>query len=85
MRTLIAIALAATMAATTAMAADTSGPLAPGKPAGVKQAELGATGWTLIGIGVLAAVAIGVATGSNGSPLQGPVQQAVSTSTASTS
>jgi hypothetical protein len=64
------------------MAADASGLLAPGKPAGVKQAELGTSGWTLIGIGVLAAVAIGVATGSNGSPLQGPVQQAVTTSTA---
>jgi hypothetical protein len=81
MRTLIAIALATTLAASAALAADNAGPLAPGKPAGVKQAELGTTGWTLIGIGVLAAVAIGVATGSNGSPLQPQNQLAVSTTT----
>jgi hypothetical protein len=69
------------MAATTAMAAETSGPLAPGKPAGVKQAEMGTTGWTLIGIGVLAAIAVGVATGSNGSPAQPQNQLAVTTTT----
>lgn len=81
MRTLIAVALATSLAASTALAADNVGPLTPGKPAGVKQAELGTTGWTLIGIGVLAAIAIGVATSSNGSPLQGPTQQAVTTTT----
>jgi hypothetical protein len=85
MRTLIAVALAATLAASSAMAADNVGPLAPGKPAGVKQAELGTTTWALIGVGVLAAVIVGVASGSNGSPLQASAQQAVVTSTASTS
>jgi hypothetical protein len=81
MRTLIAVTLAVTLGFSAASAADNSGPLVPGKPAGVKQAQLGTAAWTLIGIGVIAAVAIGVATGSNGSPLQPQNQLAVSTTT----
>jgi hypothetical protein len=71
MRTLITLALVTSLAASSAFAADNAGPLAAGKPAGVHQAQvMGTTAWVLIGIGVVAAVAIGVASGSNGSPAQ---------------
>jgi len=80
MRTFIAIALSTTLIASTAFAADV-GPLAPGKPAGVKQAEMATTTWVLVGVGVVAAVAIGVASSSNGSPLNGPQNIAVTTTT----
>lgn len=56
-----AIAVAA-MVSTSAFAAATDGALAPGKPAGVKKAEIG-TGTLFLGIlgaGILAAVAITV-------------------------
>jgi len=80
MRTLIAVALSTTLIASTAFAADV-GSLAPGKPAGVKQAQMGTTPWVLIGVGVVAAIAIGVASSSNGSPLNGPQNIAVTTTT----
>jgi hypothetical protein len=80
MRTFLAIALSSSLIASTALAADV-GPLAPGKPAGVKQAEMSTTTWVLIGTGVVAAIAIGVASGSNGSPLSGPQNVAVTTTT----
>jgi hypothetical protein len=64
-----------------ALAAET-GPLALGKPAGVKQAqEVGRTGWVLLGIGAVTAIAIGVASSSNGSPTSGPQNIAVTTTT----
>jgi hypothetical protein len=69
MRKIASIILVASVIATAA-AAETSGPLAPGKPAGVKQAELGTPVWALLGLGVVVAIAIGVASGSNGSPVQ---------------
>jgi hypothetical protein len=78
MRTLIAVALSTTLIASTALAA---GPLAPGKPAGVKQAQMNNTAWVLIGTGVVAAIAIGVASSSNGSPTSGPQNLAVTTAT----
>ena len=80
MRTLIAVALSSTLIASAALAADV-GPLAPGKPAGVKQAQVGTTGWTLIGMGVIAAVAIAVASDSNGKPVDGPQNLAVTATT----
>lgn len=80
MRTFIAIALSSTLIASTALAAEV-GPLAPGKPAGVKQAQLNTTAWVLIGTGVVAAIAIGVASSSNGSPVTGPQNLAVTTTT----
>ena len=83
MRTFIAIALSTTLIASTAFAADVS-PLATGKPAGVKQAQamnVGTTGWVLLGIGVATAIGIGVASSSNGSPLNGPQNIAVTTTT----
>jgi hypothetical protein len=70
MRKIASIILVASVITTAALAGEASGPLAPGKPAGVKQAEMGTTGWALLGIGVVAAIAIGVASGSNGSTVQ---------------
>ena len=81
MRIFIAAALSSTLIASAALAADV-GPLASGKPAGVKQAqEMGTTAWVLIGTGVVAAIAIAVASDSNGSPTSGPQNLAVTTST----
>ncbi len=80
MRTLIAIVLSSALTASAAMAGEV-GPLAPGKPAGVKKAEMGTTGWVLVGAGAIAAIAIGVASGSNGSPVNGPTNLAVTTTT----
>jgi len=77
--------MSTTLIASAALAADAfageMGPLAPGKPAGVKQAQMGTTSWVLIGVGVVAAVAIGVASSSNGSPVQVQNQLAVTTTT----
>jgi hypothetical protein len=80
MRTFIAIALSTTLLASTAFAADV-GPLAPGKPAGVKQAEMTTTTWVLIGVGVVVAVGVGIASSSNGSPVNGPQNLAVTATT----
>ena len=80
MRTLTAIVLSSALTASAAMAADV-GPLTPGKPAGVKQAELSTTTWVLLGTVGIAAIAIGVASGSNGSPTSGPTNVAVTTTT----
>jgi hypothetical protein len=80
MRAIIAIALSSALLASTALAAET-GTLAPGKPAGVRQAQMNNTGWVLLGIGAVTAIAIGVAAGSNGSPTTGPQNVAVTTTT----
>ena len=81
MRTLIALALSTTLIASTALAADVS-PLAAGKPAGVKQAQLGTTGWVLIGVGGLVAiVGIAASTGGNGGPVQATPQNIVTSTT----
>jgi hypothetical protein len=80
MRTLTAIILSSALTASAAMAADV-GPLAPGKPAGVKQAEINTTTWVLLGAAGVAAIAIGVASSSNGSPASGPTNVAVTTTT----
>ena len=82
MRILISLALATSLAASSAFAADTAGPLAAGKPAGVHQAQgISTTGLVLLGIGVLTAITVGVATGSNGSPLQPTTPLAVTATT----
>jgi hypothetical protein len=80
MRIFIAAALSSTLIVSAALAADV-GPLAAGKPAGVKQAQVGTTGWVLIGAGVIAAIAIVVASDSNGKPTTGPQNLAVTTTT----
>ncbi len=81
MRTLIAVALSTTLLASAAFAADSAGPLAAGKPAGIKQAQIGQAGWVLIGVGAVAAIAIGVASSSNGSPVGNSNQLAVTATT----
>ena len=83
MRTLIALALSTTLIASTAFAADT-GPLAAGKPAGVEKAQLGTTGWVLIGVGGLVAIVAIAASGSsgnNGGVVQPTPNQAVTSTT----
>jgi len=72
MRALTALILSTSLlASSVAVAADNAGPLAPGKPAGVKQGDLGSpTALVLMGFAVVAAIAIGVASSSNGSPVQ---------------
>ena len=80
MRTMIAVALATSLVSSAVLAAEV-GPLSPGKPAGVKQAELSSTSWVLIGTGALAAIAIGVASSSNGSPVAATPPIAVTTTT----
>ena len=83
MRTLISLALATSLLASSALAADSASPLAAGKPAGVHQAQaMGATTWALVGIVAVTAIAIGVASGSNGSPVQPTTPLAVTTTTA---
>ena len=84
MRTLIAITLSTTLLASTAFAADSVGPLAAGKPAGVKEAQITQTGWILIGVGAVAAIAIGVASSSNGSPVGATPPVAVTATTIGT-
>jgi hypothetical protein len=84
MRTLIALALSTTLIASTAFAADV-GPLAPGKPASVKQAQdfnIGAP-WALLGIAVVVGVVAVVASSSrgNGGVVQPTTQLAVTTTT----
>ena len=80
MRTLTALALSTTLIASSAFAADV-GPLAPGKPAGVAQAQLGTTAWVLLSVGALVAVVAVVASSSNGQPAPGSVPLAVTTTT----
>ena len=83
MRILISLALATSLAASSAFAGDNAGPLAAGKPAGVHQAQgINNTDLVLIGIGAVTAIAIGVASGSNGSPIQTSNPVAVTTTTA---
>ena len=64
-----------------ALAAENVPPLATGKPAGFHKAEMSSTTIVLIGLGVVAAIAIGVASGSNGSPTQPQNNLAVTTNT----
>lgn len=81
MRTFIAVALSATLLASSAFAADSMGPLAPGKPAGIKDAQLSQTAWIALGIVGVAAIAVGVASGSNGKPVGDSPQLAVTATT----
>jgi hypothetical protein len=69
-KSVVAAIAAAAMISTSALAAD--GALAPGKPAGVQNAQIG-TGFLLLGIAgaaVLAAVAITVSNQSGSNPTQ---------------
>ena len=82
MRTLVSLALATTLVASSAFAADSAAPLAAGKPAGVQQAQsMSSTTWVLLGVAGLTAIAVGVASSSNGSPNAGSAPIAVTTTT----
>ena len=73
MRNCIAMALSMALCASTAVAGETSGPLKPGKPAGVKQAQEADRTALIVIVGIVAVgAAIGLATSSNGNP-GGPV------------
>lgn len=82
MRAIPAMILSASLlVSSVAVAADNAGPLAPGKPAGVHQAELSTTDLVLIGFGVVAVIVIAVAASSNGSPVQPTNNLAVTANT----
>lgn len=63
----ICIAIIATLIATNTFAADFDGTLAPGKPAGVRQAQyMDNTALYIVGAGILAAgIALAVSSGGN--------------------
>ncbi len=66
MRTFVAATVAATMIATSALAATDVGSLAHGKPAGVVHAQdADNTVWWLVGLGAVAAGIAFVASGNN--------------------
>jgi hypothetical protein len=83
MRTLVAIASSMTLLVSGAMAADNTGQLLPGKPAGVRQAQdVSKTALIVISGIVVAGVVIGLAASSNGNP-GGPVALTTAPSTTS--
>jgi hypothetical protein len=68
MRAVVAVVLASSLFVSSAFAAADTGPLAPGKPAGVKQADIEAGG-VLLALGVIglaAGIAL-IASGTQGS------------------
>lgn len=83
MRTFIAAAISISLLVSGAMAAESAGPLAPGKPAGVKRAQemsVSTTALVIITGIVVAGVAIGLSTSSDGNP-GGPVALTTTPST----
>lgn len=69
MRNLVAAALSVTLMASSAFAAGEVGPLTPGKPAGVKQAqEVDTTALLVIGGIVAVGAIIGITQASDGNP-----------------
>jgi hypothetical protein len=81
MRNLVAAALSFTLIASSALAAGEAVTLAPGKPAGIKQAqEISSTALIVIGGIVAIGAIIGITTASDGNP-----PNMVGTSTVSTS
>jgi hypothetical protein len=86
-RGFIAAITAATFAVTPLLAAETvKSPLPPGKPAGVKKAQVSDGEWTLLAVGGAAAIAglIIAGEGDDGVPIT-PITNAGSTTTTSTS
>jgi hypothetical protein len=85
MRNLTAIALATSLFASNAFAADAVAPLAPAKPAGLKQAQFEGDNAILyiVGLGVLAAgIAIAASSGSHNNGTTPGAVTAVTTGTA---
>ena len=85
MRNFVAATVAATLIATSALAATDGGSLAPGKPAGVKHAQFTGdnTVWWLVGLGVVAAGIALVASGSNNNSLTSGTVPTVAATTSS--
>ena len=84
MRNLVAAVMAASLVASSALAAPATGPLAAGKPAGVKQAQdmNDSTVWYIVGLGVVAAGVAIVASGNSNGPLaSGSLTTTTTTST----
>jgi len=84
MRKLVAATVAATLIASSALAATDSGPLAAGKTAGVKQAQASDdnTVWYIVGLGVVAAgIAIIASGNSNGALAVGTTTTTTTTPT----
>jgi hypothetical protein len=82
MRHLIAAAVSLSLAASSAMAGSNSPPLAPGKPAGVKHAQVDNTALiVIVGLsGAIAAIAFGTASSGNpGQPVTPTTVPATST------
>jgi hypothetical protein len=72
MRLLVAATVAASLFATNLLAAET-GPLPPGKPAGVQKADAGDdTLWWIIGGAVAIGVIVAVASGGSSAPVTSP-------------
>jgi hypothetical protein len=87
MRNFVAATVAATLIASSALAATDSGPLAAGKPTGVKQAQdfNDNTVWYIVGFGVVAAgIAIVASGNSNGALAAGTTTTTTTTSSATT-
>ena len=82
MRTLMAAALSLTLIGSSAMAAGQAGSLAPGKPAGVKQAQGGVDTTALLVIGgiVVIGAIIGITTAADGNPPNNVSASTISTS-----
>lgn len=87
MRTIGSAILAATMIVTSAYAAtDTVGPLAPGKPAGVKTAQASSdnTLWWVLGAGVVIGGIALVASGNSSNSVTGALTTTTTTTTSTT-
>jgi hypothetical protein len=83
MRATLSIVLALGLAASSAMAAD-SGPLSPGHPAGIKQAQRDDDNtalYLILGAGVIAGIAIAASSGGGGAPATAPGTATSSTTT----
>lgn len=85
MRSFAAVVLATSLVASNAFAADFSAPLAAGKPAGVKQAQMGDhnTLMLLLGVGILGA-GIGFAVSGNSNVITPATTTTTTTTTTST-
>ncbi len=82
MRTIGAAIVASSLIVSSAFAADTGAPLAPGKPAGVKQAqETDNTLLMVLGLGVVAGGIALVASGGGGHPVAATTTTTTTTTT----
>jgi hypothetical protein len=85
MRKFVAATVAATLIASSALAATDTGPLPAGKPAGVRQAQDDDnTVWWVVGIGVVAAGIALVASGDSNNSLTSGTVTTTATSTTKT-